>query len=382
MRIGRRTKVVAAGVGLSGLLAGVALAAPVLVDFSNAGDVEILVDPEAGDSYLYEEVRTGVDALVTIVSATDVTAFDKDLSTLLDNLVVDRFQTSDIFKDQGDINTLLPDTGGNTGTPKSVTYRIDFRDASNDEPVTVSDIAITTRDLDGVPGPQGEYVEFAGITRYCLSENTGIVVTPDPGDGSYRFASKATHGLADEPGWVEVFYGPVSSIVVTTGQSLGYLSQIAQSFDAAGWGVAPVCTDVAQPAPPVPAGPTVSCTPDTMRAGTRVTCTVTGGDPGIDILWRASYDPTFAEAAVTLDEDGRGSFSFVVPAAAVGSEVRVELVDWTAPLSLGTIDGPPLVPTGVPAGEGPGDPRTAWWLGAVLALGLARWRARGAMQRG
>ena len=102
-----------------------------------------------------------------------------------------------------------------------------------------------------------------------------------------------------------------------------------------------------------------------------VMCTVTGGDPGIDILWRAAYNPVVAEAGVTLDDAGVGEFSFVVPAAALGQELTVELVEWTAPMSLGVVGGP--VPAAIPAGEG-GVPAPVWTLvlTALVAFGLLR----------
>jgi hypothetical protein len=87
-----------------------------------------------------------------------------------------------------------------------------------------------------------------------------------------------------------------------------------------------------------------------------------GGDPGIDILWRAAYNPVFAEAGVTLDGSGTGEFSFTVPAAALGQSVTVELVEWLAPVSLGVVGGP--VPSSVPSGGGP---VPAWSL-VLLAL--------------
>jgi hypothetical protein len=101
---------------------------------------------------------------------------------------------------------------------------------------------------------------------------------------------------------------------------------------------------------------TLSCAPLSAPVGATVTCVVTGGDPGISMLWRASYNPVFAAAGVTLGADGTGTFSFVVPAAASGQEVMVELVEWTAPVSIGVAGGGSLVPTSVPAGEGPDVP--------------------------
>ncbi len=110
----------------------------------------------------------------------------------------------------------------------------------------------------------------------------------------------------------------------------------------------------------------VSCD-GVLQVGLLVTCTVTGGDPGTDILWRAAYNPVFAEAGVTLDETGMGEFSFVVPAEALGEEVTVELVEWREPMSLGVAGGP--VPSSVPSGGGP---LPVWSLVLlVLAGGLA-----------
>jgi hypothetical protein len=106
------------------------------------------------------------------------------------------------------------------------------------------------------------------------------------------------------------------------------------------------------PAPPEgPVPPSIACGPLPATVGAMVSCTVTGGDPSIDILWRAAYGPVFAEAGVALDVGGKGEFSFVVPAAAFGAELTVELVEWLAPLPLGTVSSP--VPTSIPSGEGP-----------------------------
>jgi hypothetical protein len=94
-----------------------------------------------------------------------------------------------------------------------------------------------------------------------------------------------------------------------------------------------------------------SCAPLPPRFGDVVSCTVTGGDPGIEILWRVAVNPVVAEGPVTLDAQGSGTFGFTVPATVVGRELAVELVAWTAPQSLGVVGGPS--PTSVPSGEGP-----------------------------
>jgi len=98
-------------------------------------------------------------------------------------------------------------------------------------------------------------------------------------------------------------------------------------------------------------GPSVVCVPSPVRVGAQVTCMVSGGPANFEILWRAAYNPTFGEGVIELGSDGSGTFAFLVPAAALGQLVSVELVDWTAPLALGIAQGP--APTSIPAGGGP-----------------------------
>jgi len=132
-----------------------------------------------------------------------------------------------------------------------------------------------------------------------------------------------------------------------------------------------------QPRRPDPIAPhpiALSCSPDAVVAGGAVTCEITGGDPDVDILWRASYDPTFASQGVRLDAEGRGSFSFVAPVAALGLSVTVELVEWDR-VAVFTVGVP--VPASVPAGEGPGGLPLGTTLGGLLVLaGALRLRLR------
>jgi len=75
---------------------------------------------------------------------------------------------------------------------------------------------------------------------------------------------------------------------------------------------------------------------------------------------------------VTLDAEGSGEFTFVVPATALGQELTVELVEWLAPLPPGVVGGP--VPTSVPSGGGPA-PAPVWsllLLAATVGLVLRR----------
>jgi surface protein len=116
-----------------------------------------------------------------------------------------------------------------------------------------------------------------------------------------------------------------------------------------------VAEDPETPPPAPTSGLNMTCSPAVLSVGAPVTCTVSGAEAGAEILWRAAYNPVFAGAGVRIGADGTGTFSFTVPAAAVGEELRVELVDWTAPMLLGVVGTP--VPSSVAAGEGP-----AWFL--------------------
>jgi hypothetical protein len=121
----------------------------------------------------------------------------------------------------------------------------------------------------------------------------------------------------------------------------------------------------------------VTCEPTAVSVGAFVTCTVTGGDPGIDILWRASASPAFAGAGVTLDADGRGTFTFQVPPTVGDGPILVELVDWGRSATV-TVAGT-LVPSRIPAGGGPRP--VAPLAGTLLLLGVAVVLARSRRQR-
>jgi hypothetical protein len=123
-------------------------------------------------------------------------------------------------------------------------------------------------------------------------------------------------------------------------------------------------TVVSAPSNPPPPRPTELSCDVVPTVGATVTCTVRA-DANIDILWSASTNPVFAEGVVTTDAAGIGTFSFVVPAGALGQQVLVEVVGWLAPQAIGTAGGP--VPRSIPAGDAP-DSRAALLL---LLAGLA-----------
>jgi len=192
-------------------------------------------------------------------------------------------------------------------------------------------------------------VQFGGWYTTLLASDDGQFVFDDQRDGQvWVWEIAAVDDTFDDA-------GGMAAPDYNTGANFGdVLCSFTFTYGDVASGDGPTST----PAGPTPAGSDVglTCAPLSAPVGATVTCTVTGGDAGVSMLWRAMYNPVFVEAGVTLGADGTGTFSFVVPAAARGQEVMVELVEWTAPVSIGVAGGGSLVPTSVPAGEGPDAP--------------------------
>jgi hypothetical protein len=110
---------------------------------------------------------------------------------------------------------------------------------------------------------------------------------------------------------------------------------------------------------------TLTCDPSTPVAGGSLVCRMSGGDPDVDILWRAAVGSGVIEGVVRTAGDGSGEFRVDLPRGSVGQAVSVELVAWLAPLELGVATGP--VPSAVPAGA-TSTPMAAYALFAALAV--------------
>jgi hypothetical protein len=128
---------------------------------------------------------------------------------------------------------------------------------------------------------------------------------------------------------------------------------------------------IARPSAPAPS---LVCTPDPVAPGGLVTCEVTGGPADFEILWNAAFNGVFAGQGLVMDEDGRGTFTFIAPRTAAGQSVSVVLVDWTNPITVG-VTGQAL-PAALPAGEGSGGLPVLPLLLAAGLLGAGAWRLR------
>jgi hypothetical protein len=229
---------------------------------------------------------------------------------------------------------------------------------------------------DGSAFVSGQFSETAtfGTTELTVVGNRDLFVAMIGASGSWLWATPAGSmeeddglGIAsssDGSAYVTGYFKEVATFGATTLTSAGGRDVFVARVDALGaW----AWTAPNLPASVPAAGLSVSCGPLPLRAGVLVTCAVSGGEAGIEILWRAAYNPAFAGEGVTLDASGSGTFRFTVPAAAMGEELTVELVAWLAPVSLGVVLNP--VPTSVPSGGGP---VSAWpFLLLVLVSGLA-----------
>lgn len=216
-----------------------------------------------------------------------------------------------------------------------------------------------------------------------LSENINnwntTIVGLEPGDSDFEVGTEDEDedGIADGNDGSYGLYLPIGGLAATGGA--GDSKTVTWYYEGGALGFIPPanCSDVAQQTSVSTLA--LECTPDPVAPGALVTCEITGGDPGIDILWRASTDSVFASTGVTLDEFGRGTFTFLAPRGSAGQTIAVSLVEWGVSDTV-LVTGTP-VPNRLPAGGGPDGPAPALLVaGLVLAsaLGLSRLR-RGSM---
>jgi hypothetical protein len=190
-------------------------------DFSNAVDVGL--NPTVGDTYTYSNIFAGVDALVT-VTATQKTGTGLKLDEKDPTL-------HSAWEDVKDINVKLVMDG--SGPENQLKFRIDFLEAGTLIPITVTNLSIVNKDVEGP-----EFVEYSGLTGYVLANVTNV--TASSVGGVYRFSgSSFSSNLADQAFWIETKYSSVNSVTVTVGRDTsagsGSANRFALSFQSASW---------------------------------------------------------------------------------------------------------------------------------------------------
>ena len=276
----------------------------------------------------------------------------------------------------------LPTAGDHIGLVGSSaggnpTQRLEFfEDEDRTIPLPVSNIVMLVGSLGGSDGEATwdftqDFDILSDNRTFSLSDNrtffgsglTRTVKSPGGTGADFQLTGEEGTGAIQFLGSFTELSWTVSAAEIWASWNISTTSAVAPS-DAA------TLPPSEPPAGPMAGSPlTLRCAPDPVSPGAVVSCDVTGGDPGIDILWRTSFGDILLEQQVTLDADGRATFAFRVPVITPSGPIVVELVDWSVSDDV-TVDGT-AIPTSVRAGEGPAPVRTDWRAVHLLALGLA-----------
>jgi len=263
--------------------------------------------------------------------------------------------------------------------------KLDIEDDScellSDGGFTLSDVSsVTLRLKRGGESLAWTYLDAsfaAGATSVGFPEDLDWIVSGDGKDVSADFddfeflevarsyTGEGTEGFIDAPGYFGTVFldlgRAVPSGVVTIEVEVTFSRMVEGSPSTRSFLGESDLRIVRPDVPEVAPAATVSCSAPVV--GAPMTCDLRS-DPGVDFVWQASTNPVFASGVVTTDGTGAGQFAFTVPVSALGQQVLVEIVAWTAATPVGIASGP--VPTSVPSGGGPRSPVGAMLLGAVL----------------
>jgi hypothetical protein len=309
----------------------------------------------------------------------------------------DGFDQGDDEDDEPRISLTATNESGGTGLALNDVITISFN--AGEEPVgSYFDtwICTGTSHLPDDDDNEGEAAEQAGCTPFLFWDRTGAVEQePYPTLMSFRFGLEDTDAfsaanlggtafLEGMPGlltWFDEFEGdgPFDDLCDING-----LYFIVHDYSGGGHSnflgpltgvpcLAEIGSTSAEESAVASAPLALVCTPDPAVPGGSLTCEVSGGDPGIDVLWRASSDGSvFASTGVRLGSDGVGSFVLTVPRGAACGTITVELVEWLPPMTVQVACS--VAPTRVPAGEGglPFGGALGMLLGAAGALIMGR----------
>lgn len=187
-----------------------------------------------GFTHRYNNVFSGVDAILTVVDVDNIDSDDNSsngVNDLFDN--VDRQSTT-----TGKAIDINIDIAGETGPEQSgsATLRADFVQAGTNNPVTLQNISINVADIDS-----NQYVSFSGITAYELSSSPATQLTVSGSAGVYEFKEPSGNGsiVSDQDHWALVEYASANSISWTVGARESGSAFFSVSFEDATWSATP-----------------------------------------------------------------------------------------------------------------------------------------------
>lgn len=196
------------------------------IAFANgAGDPKIGELAPVGFSHRYNNVVTvggvSVDAIVSVMSATGIDSDDDHASganNLLDELDDDG-SPGDAIRARLDVFG-LDNQSGDTNFQGEAVLRVAFLQSGTQNAATLQNVVINVKDIDS-----RQFVEFAAISSYKLTNNTEVSVatnTTDPSlvtAGSTRFFEPSGNSSSDsdEENWVQVSYSQMSFVDIKIG---------------------------------------------------------------------------------------------------------------------------------------------------------------------
>ncbi len=146
----------------------------VSLDFSNnPANTESGTAGQVGAVYRFEDVTTGIDALVEIVDITGGAVLE----------------TLDITND-GELNALQPKISGIPSNEPAIEFTITFVEAGTSTPTVAPDFKATWVDLDGSSN-YTEFGEFSDFVQYTFESGTDIDIT-GTGPSFRRFAGASS----------------------------------------------------------------------------------------------------------------------------------------------------------------------------------------------
>jgi LPXTG-motif cell wall-anchored protein len=175
-------------------------------DFSNGSDVGD--DFQVNDSFTYQDVTvidgTTVDAIVTVNQIVNIDRTDPDSLPILDRSSNSR------------IGTYFNPTDGMEGY---VEYTVEFfEDNDPTSPVTITDLALTVKDIDEL-----QYISAENVDSFNLSSSPATKLTPRR-SGNVLFIEELndiSSDTSDEDHWAVLKFDSTSSVTLRIGSKDG-----------------------------------------------------------------------------------------------------------------------------------------------------------------